>query len=62
MTSAQDRAAGALYGLAIGDALGMPTESMPRAAIVARYGPLLDEFQPGGRRISRWPRDCRPAR
>ena len=47
MTAARDRAAGALYGLAIGDALGMPTESMPRAAIVARYGPLLAEFQPG---------------
>ena len=43
----QDRAAGALYGLAVGDALGMPTESMPRPEIVARYGPLLAEFQPG---------------
>ena len=43
----QDRAAGALYGLAVGDALGMPTESLPRREIVARYGPLLEEFQPG---------------
>jgi ADP-ribosylglycohydrolase len=43
----QDRAAGALYGLAVGDALGMPTESLPRREIVARYGPLLAEFQPG---------------
>jgi ADP-ribosylglycohydrolase len=43
----QDRAAGALYGLAVGDALGMPTESLPRPEIVARYGPLLEEFQPG---------------
>jgi ADP-ribosylglycohydrolase len=43
----QDRAAGALYGLAVGDALGMPTESLPRCEIVARYGPLLEEFQPG---------------
>jgi ADP-ribosylglycohydrolase len=43
----QDRAAGALYGLAVGDALGMPTESLPRGEIVARYGPLLEEFQPG---------------
>ena len=43
----QDRAAGALYGLAVGDALGMPTESLPRPEIVARYGPLLQEFQPG---------------
>ena len=42
-----DRAAGALYGLAVGDALGMPTESLPRGEIVARYGPLLEEFQPG---------------
>jgi ADP-ribosylglycohydrolase len=47
MTGAQDRAAGALYGLAIGDALGMPTESLSRAQVVTRYGPLLDWFQPG---------------
>jgi ADP-ribosylglycohydrolase len=47
MTSGQQRAAGALYGLAVGDALGMPTESLPRAEIVARYGPLVDAFQPG---------------
>jgi ADP-ribosylglycohydrolase len=40
------RAAGALYGLAIGDALGMPTQSLPRAQIVARYGPLLQSFEP----------------
>ncbi|HZG89958.1 MAG TPA: ADP-ribosylglycohydrolase family protein [Pseudonocardia sp.] len=42
-----DRAAGALYGLAVGDALGMPTQSLPRSAIGARYGPLLDGFHPG---------------
>jgi ADP-ribosylglycohydrolase len=47
MTAARSRAAGALYGLAIGDALGMPTQSLPRAKIVARYGGLLAEFQPG---------------
>lgn len=47
MTGAQDRAAGALYGLAIGDALGMPAESLSRAQVAARYGPLLDWFQPG---------------
>jgi len=47
MTGLADRAAGALYGLAVGDALGMPTESLPRAEIVARYGPLLEAFQPG---------------
>jgi len=45
--SARDRALGALYGLAIGDALGMPTQSLPRAQIVARYGPLIDGFAPG---------------
>ncbi|MGI8450730.1 MAG: ADP-ribosylglycohydrolase family protein, partial [Streptosporangiaceae bacterium] len=47
MTELRDRAAGAMYGLAVGDALGMPTESLPRPEIVARYGPLLEEFQPG---------------
>ncbi len=34
----RDRALGALSGLALGDALGMPTQSMSRAAIAARYG------------------------
>lgn len=43
---ALDRAAGALYGLAIGDALGMPTESLSRPQIVAACGPLLDGFRP----------------
>ena len=33
-----DRALGALYGLALGDALGMPTQIMSRAAIAARFG------------------------
>jgi ADP-ribosylglycohydrolase len=47
MTEIQGRAAGALYGLAVGDALGMPTESLSRPEIVARYGLLLEEFQPG---------------
>jgi len=41
------RALGALYGLAIGDALGMPTESRSRPDIVARYGGLLGGFEPG---------------
>jgi ADP-ribosylglycohydrolase len=40
------RAAGALYGLAVGDALGMPTQSLPRAQIVARHGTLLEGFEP----------------
>ncbi len=43
----RSRALGALYGLAIGDALGMPTESRSRPDIVARYGDLLGAFEPG---------------
>ena len=46
MTGAQ-APGGALYGLAVGDALGMPTESLPRSQVIARYGPLLDWFRPG---------------
>lgn len=33
-----DRALGAFYGLALGDALGMPTQSLSRRQIVARFG------------------------
>ncbi len=44
---AEERALGALYGLAIGDALGMPTQSLSRPEIVARYGPLVTTFWPG---------------
>ncbi|HEY0718441.1 MAG TPA: ADP-ribosylglycohydrolase family protein [Streptosporangiaceae bacterium] len=40
------RARGALYGLAIGDALGMPTQLLSRPEIVARWGPLLTGFEP----------------
>jgi ADP-ribosylglycohydrolase len=40
------RARGALYGLAIGDALGMPTQMLSRAEIVRRWGPLLSGFEP----------------
>ncbi len=43
----RSRALGALYGLAIGDALGMPTESRSRRDIVTRYGNLLSAFEPG---------------
>jgi ADP-ribosylglycohydrolase len=43
----RSRALGALYGLAIGDALGMPTQSRSRPDIVARYGNLLSAFEPG---------------
>jgi ADP-ribosylglycohydrolase len=35
-----DRATGALLGLAIGDALGMPTQSMNRKQIARHYGPI----------------------
>ena len=44
--SAADRAMGALYGLAIGDALGMPTQLLSRRQITARWGPLLTGFEP----------------
>ncbi|MCX2730657.1 ADP-ribosylglycohydrolase family protein [Saccharopolyspora sp. NFXS83] len=37
-----DRAYGALVGLAIGDALGMPTQSMPREMVRERYGRIED--------------------
>ncbi|HWG60677.1 MAG TPA: ADP-ribosylglycohydrolase family protein [Streptosporangiaceae bacterium] len=47
MSSPESRALGALQGLAIGDALGMPTESVPREQIAAWYGPLIDGFHPG---------------
>jgi ADP-ribosylglycohydrolase len=43
----RSRARGALYGLAIGDALGMPTQSLPRAEITARFGPLVSGFVAG---------------
>lgn len=45
-TAHADRAYGALLGLAIGDALGMPTQLLPRDAVVARYGPVLEDFAP----------------
>ena len=40
----RDRAIGALFGLAIGDALGMPTQTMSRAGIAERYG-VIDRFR-----------------
>jgi ADP-ribosylglycohydrolase len=42
----RDRARGALYGLAIGDALGMPTQLLSRRQITQRWGPLLSGFEP----------------
>jgi ADP-ribosylglycohydrolase len=43
---ARDRAVGALTGLAVGDALGMPTQNLPPDVVRARYG-LLADFHPG---------------
>ncbi|HLN71494.1 MAG TPA: ADP-ribosylglycohydrolase family protein [Streptosporangiaceae bacterium] len=40
------RAWGALYGLAVGDALGMPTQMLSRAEIRGRWGSLLPGFEP----------------
>jgi ADP-ribosylglycohydrolase len=40
------RARGALYGLAIGDALGMPTESLSREEIRARWRNGVTGFEP----------------
>ena len=40
------RALGALTGLAIGDALGMPTQCLPYETVRSRYG-LLDDFHEG---------------
>ncbi len=46
MSSTLDRAQGALYGLAIGDALGMPTQLLPRE-LVQRLFPRFNGFLPG---------------
>ncbi|CAA9373963.1 MAG: ADP-ribosylglycohydrolase YegU [uncultured Propionibacteriaceae bacterium] len=40
VTPAADRARAALHGLAVGDALGMPTQLMARDQIAARFGVL----------------------
>ena len=47
MVDALDHALGALYGLAIGDALGMPTQFLSRASVLESYGPALTGFEPG---------------
>ena len=44
MSTAVDRARGALYGLAIGDALGMPTQLMSHEEVAACFG-VLDGFR-----------------
>ncbi len=52
--NALQRALGAFYGLALGDALGMPTQSLSREQIQQRFGVIrtLDGRRPG-------PADCR---
>ena len=40
-----DRAYAALAGLAVGDALGMPTQSLSREVIVKEYGTLITDFE-----------------
>jgi ADP-ribosylglycohydrolase len=42
----EQRARGALYGLAIGDALGMPTQMLSRREISERWGGVLHGFEP----------------
>jgi ADP-ribosylglycohydrolase len=44
--TARDRALGAFYGLAIGDALGMPTQALPRATVTRLFG-ALEGFHAG---------------
>ncbi|MGB3357131.1 MAG: ADP-ribosylglycohydrolase family protein [Mycobacterium sp.] len=44
--AACDRAHGVLVGLAVGDAMGMPTQYLPREVVRARYG-VLTGFEPG---------------
>jgi ADP-ribosylglycohydrolase len=53
MSAADDRARGALYGLAIGDALGMPTQLMSHHEVAASFG-VLDGFRaaPAGHPIA----------
>ncbi|MGH8779933.1 ADP-ribosylglycohydrolase family protein [Paraburkholderia sp.] len=47
LTERAERARGAFYGLALGDAFGMPTQSLSRAQIAAQFGridTLVDAF------------------
>lgn len=46
MTARLDRAMGALAGLAIGDALGMPAQTLSPPAIRAAYGTITDFVMP----------------
>ncbi|MDV8023940.1 ADP-ribosylglycohydrolase family protein [Rhodococcus sp. IEGM 1330] len=51
MSASRDRALGAFYGLALGDALGMPTQSMCRKHIVEDYGQLRGFVDAGPRQF-----------
>ena len=46
ITGTPSRARGALYGLAIGDALGMPTQLLSLREIAERWGAQLRGFEP----------------
>lgn len=47
MPAIRDRALGALWGLALGDALGMPTQDFTRDQIRERYGEVVPGLLPG---------------
>lgn len=47
-TGRQDRIRGALYGVAVGDALGAPLEFMTAEEILAKYGATVREMVGGG--------------
>lgn len=51
MTAPRDRALGAFYGLALGDALGMPTQSMRREDIADDYGRFTGFVDAGPRQL-----------
>ncbi len=46
MGTAFDRACGVLAGMAIGDALGMPTQTLPRSEIARHYGKITGYVAP----------------
>ncbi len=53
-TQQRDRALGALAGVAVGDALGMPGQTLPRARIAALYGRIAGFVAPApGHPVSR---------
>jgi len=46
VTDIDDRILGSFYGVALGDAMGMPGELWPRARVLAHFG-RIDRFLPG---------------